>query len=922
MDTYRSQSSASATYLTSSEDLLDTLLTASSLEQAGRLEDASILYQEVLAADPDGTYGISARKALAAMGKLPAAELTGSDLLPQVTSRFNDETAAPTPAAPVVIDVPVVQRFHPFRWIQRRWQNLRFASKLTILLVTGAILPVVLATQGLVWVTQNNVQKNFQDKLRSDAAAWQEEYLLWVQRESQIEAENLARLVGSSGIQVDSPQQAVSGRIKLNALMLDAISANDVISPEMTKSLRVVTDAKGNSIVQYVQIHLDAVRYRETYPPVPAADRLVSFKEFQVVTTRPGITLGKLPIVRAVLQTGQPLKGVEVLPADVIQQLGLAPQATVPLRFTANPSPTEQPAPPNTYDVQNYQVGLVSMAVHPIKRDDRVVGAVVVGTLLNRNHAILDYFQQVYGTPLASVYAYNWRVNTNAPASDQTRAFGILAPEQVSEPVLEGSRELSRVEQIAGVNYVTIYRPLYDHRKQLTPNQAKPVGMLAVARPKTELERLLVQQQVLGLAIGGGMLLLLIAVAIPVAKAFSRSLQSLAQFAQQVGEGATTIRLESTDRQDEIGILSRELNQMVANITTSIAAVQRQEELRRQEADQQRQEKEKLQRGVMNLLLEIEGAQQGDLTVHAPVTEGSIGSIADAFNATIRSLRNLVSQVQATSGQVSTLVQASTPSMQKLSHDATVQAEEIHHALVTVSQISDSIQEVAQSAEEAATIAQQAATAAQDGGDVMDATVAAITNVRSAVDETAKRVERLTDSFQRISQILVTISGISERTNLLAYNASIEASRAGENGQGFRVVAEEVRRLAQRVTDATRTIEQIVETIQQDTADVRQAMTLGTTEVAIGTELVDKTQNTLRGLVDLSQRIDYYLQSISQSTQTQAQASQQVNQLMAQVAAITQNTTMEAQSVATSLQELAQVAYSLQASVSQFRLNP
>jgi twitching motility protein PilJ len=227
---------------------------------------------------------------------------------------------------------------------------------------------------------------------------------------------------------------------------------------------------------------------------------------------------------------------------------------------------------------------------------------------------------------------------------------------------------------------------------------------------------------------------------------------------------------------------------------------------------------------------------------------------------------------------------------------------------------------VDKSAQQAALVAQRGAKAAREGEEVMDMTVTSIKNISHAVAETASKVDRLTESFKQILQILTIISGIAERTNLLAYNASIEASRAGENGQGFRVVAEEVRRLAGRATEATRSIEQIVEIIQQDTVEVQQAMELGKAEVAEGTELVAQTKQTLKGLADISQSIDEYLQTISRNTNSQSEASAQVNQLMERVETIAQSTAESVKEVAASLDELVFTASTLTESVSQFRL--
>lgn len=482
------------------------------------------------------------------------------------------------------------------------------------------------------------------------------------------------------------------------------------------------------------------------------------------------------------------------------------------------------------------------------------------------------------------------------------------------------SRDWFRVEAIADDNYLTYYRPLYDRQKQLDPQNAKPIGMISVGRPLSDLEQLVAQQQRLGLLVGGMVLVVVAIAAIPIAKAFAGPLEKLAGFAQKIAKGQTGVRVAATDRQDEIGILSRELNQMAIGIESNLTTAKQQEELRRQEALQQRQEKERLQRGVVNLLLEIEGAQRGDLTVNAVVTEGAVGSIADAFNATIYRLRDLVLQVQTSALQVNDLAMNSAPAMQQVSQEANIQAAQIQKTLTTIAEIVESIRTVDESAQQATEIAQQGSQAANEGEEVMDLTVTSMDKIREAVDETAQKLDRLTDSFQKILSILTLISGISERTNLLAYNASIEASRAGENGQGFRVVAEEVRRLAGRTTEATRSIEQIVETIQQDTAAVQQAMATGKAEVAEGTDLVGKTKQTLQKLAQIGHKIDTYLQSISQNTTAQSQASTQANQMVDRVAAITQTTSVQAEEVARSLQDLVDVAVALQASVAQFRL--
>ncbi len=340
------------------------------------------------------------------------------------------------------------------------------------------------------------------------------------------------------------------------------------------------------------------------------------------------------------------------------------------------------------------------------------------------------------------------------------------------------------------------------------------------------------------------------------------------------------------------------------------------------ELARQRQDKEQLQQEVINLLLEIEGAQRGDLTVQAPITPGAVGSIADAFNATIASLRQLVLQVQGVANQVQQVAQAGAASITHLTTAAQTQREQVQASLETVAAMNQSIAQVTELAQQAAEVAHSARLTAQAGDGKINQTVASIEGLRATVAMTAKKVKRLAEASQEISQIVGIISAISEKTNLLAFNASIEATRAGEHGQGFRVVADEVRRLAQQVTEATREIEQRVTNIQEGTGDVLQAMETGTSEVVASTQLVQSTRETLQGLAQLSQDIDQLLQEIARQTHAQREASQEVNQRMGEVNAIATRTASESQTVAHSLEDLLAVVADLQTSVARFRLNP
>ncbi len=451
-----------------------------------------------------------------------------------------------------------------------------------------------------------------------------------------------------------------------------------------------------------------------------------------------------------------------------------------------------------------------------------------------------------------------------------------------------------------------------------TPSEQAPNDRIAETVLRDAQVQLMVQVAIASLlvvAIHGGIAYVLTrTIAIPLEQ-LKRSAQTL--------EPGQMLNLVSTDELGDLALVLNERSIQLGEMFTQLSdARDRFDDLshqKRQETEAQRQETEQLQKRVMELLLEIDGARQGNLTVRARVTDDEMGSVADAFNSTVASLQGLVLQVQAVASQVIQSVSASDQSVGVLADAATQQAQSMTNALQSVEEMSVSIEGVAETASEAASISRRASAAADAGGDAMNQTVLSINALRGNVAETSKKVKHLTESSQEISKIVGLISEISAKTNLLAFNASIEAVRAGEHGQGFRIVADEVRRLAEQVTDATQEIEQLVTGIQLETAEVLTMMERGTEQVVTGTRLVDTTRTTLASLVETNQEIDGLLQSISASTSSQTAASSLVSATMQSVATLAQSSSTESATVAETLRQLVAVSHQLQHSVEQFQ---
>ena len=395
-------------------------------------------------------------------------------------------------------------------------------------------------------------------------------------------------------------------------------------------------------------------------------------------------------------------------------------------------------------------------------------------------------------------------------------------------------------------------------------------------------------------------------------KQVNRSVIDLQANFEQVAQGNMSARA-TIYSQDELGQLSSSFNYMLQSVVTSNSEAQR-------KAREMEQAKDELQRQVIRLLDDVEGAARGDLTVKAEVTADVLGAVADSFNLTIDSLRQIVQQVQVAAVQVNQSSTESEAFARRLSSDALSQAEELAVTVNSVQMMTASIKRVAESARESEEVARTASSTALRGGEAVERTVAGIQEIRETVAESTRKVKRLAESSQQISQIVSVISQIASRTNLLALNASIEAARAGESGKGFAIVADEVRQLADRSAKALKEIEQIVLQIQSETGSVMMAMEKGTQQVIEGTKRAEQAKRSLDDIIQVSNRIDALVRSITSDTIEQRETSKAVTEVMQSVEIQAQSTSQEAQKVSSSLENLVVVARNLLTYVERFKV--
>jgi twitching motility protein PilJ len=340
----------------------------------------------------------------------------------------------------------------------------------------------------------------------------------------------------------------------------------------------------------------------------------------------------------------------------------------------------------------------------------------------------------------------------------------------------------------------------------------------------------------------------------------------------------------------------------------------------RRSAAEAETENRRNQEAILRLLNEMGDLADGDLTVRAQVTEDITGAIADSMNYTIDELRNLVTGVTNAAVQVTQKTAHAQSISTELLDAAERQSKEIEDTTKQVLQVSRSISEVSSTAEEGARVAQRSLAASDKGRLAVQNSISGMNDIREQIQETSKRIKRLGESSQEIGEIVELISDITEQTNVLALNAAIQAASAGEAGRGFSVVAEEVQRLAERSGEATKQIGAIVKTIQADTQDAVAAMEKSTQGVVEGAKLSDAAGQALTEIDQVTKNLAHLIQTISQATQTQANATTKVAQNMQDILEITRQTTRGTQQAAGSIRDLAAVAQELKSSVSGFKL--
>ncbi len=316
-------------------------------------------------------------------------------------------------------------------------------------------------------------------------------------------------------------------------------------------------------------------------------------------------------------------------------------------------------------------------------------------------------------------------------------------------------------------------------------------------------------------------------------------------------------------------------------------------------------------------------ASEGDLTHRVPVTtQDELGQMGDALNHLLDQLNDMLLQTQKVAHSLS---HASGKLSDAGRQVAQVSQSQVHQAMQVVA----SVETMASTAGDMARNTQELASAATDvnesavrGGEIVSSSIQGMESVSNRIQESAGRIQSLGQRSQEIGDIIGVIEDIAEQTNLLALNAAIEAARAGEQGRGFAVVADEVRKLAERTGKATKEITTVIESVQHGTNEAVHSMEAGTQEAHSGMALAREAGVRLTAIVNGVQRVVDMIQMFAQSTQQQSQVSGELSSSIQQVAKLSQENEGHVQGVAAATQQFADLAADLETSLKRFTLKP
>ncbi|HOP49019.1 MAG TPA: methyl-accepting chemotaxis protein [Ignavibacteriales bacterium] len=407
----------------------------------------------------------------------------------------------------------------------------------------------------------------------------------------------------------------------------------------------------------------------------------------------------------------------------------------------------------------------------------------------------------------------------------------------------------------------------------------------------------------------------------------TKPLDELTKVAEEIGKGNFHKKPNITTG-DEIETLAKSFSLMIDNVRKLIeeqvqtaAQMQMKEEELKQILEQSKQQQEYLSRSVEKFMVQMEKFANFDLSARIVVEkDDEIGKLGHAFNNVVDNIKDLVRKVteavQATAS-ASSQISASTEEMAAGANEQTQQASQVAMAVENMAAL---IIQSSRNASQAAQTAQVASNDANKGVQKVNETKAGMQKIVAASKQTGEIIASLAKKTDQIGEITQVIDEIAEQTNLLALNAAIEAARAGEQGRGFAVVADEVRKLAERTSKATKEIANTIKAIQNEAIEADNSMAQATKAVEYGMQLTEEVSVVLSEILNGFNKVSGIVFEVANASEKQSQASEGISRNIESISTVTQETAMGIQQIARAADDLARLTENLRELITKFRI--